>query len=466
MTTAAPRVTAELLARYDRPGPRYTSYPTAVEFHAGFTEADYRERLGAAERRSAEPFSLYAHLPFCEARCLFCGCNVIITRHRDVAAGYLEQLLREIDLLAGELPTRRTISQMHWGGGTPTYYAPEQLERLFAGIARHFQFAPDAELGIEADPRVTTEAHIARLRALGFNRLSMGVQDFAPEVQAAVHRIQGVEQTTALVTRARAEGFLSVNLDLIFGLPHQTLEGFARTLEEVLAIRPDRLAVYSFAFVPWIKGHMRSIPAEALPGPAAKLDLLALAIETLTAAGYRQIGMDHFTLPDDELARAADLGTLYRNFMGYSVQAAPDLVGVGASAIGDVAGAFAQNTKKLSEYGAAVEAGRFPIERGYALSPDDLRRKDVIAQLMCAFRVNIAGFGDRYGVPFTEYFAEELEALRGAEGPMAHGLVELAGDALVLTPLGRPFVRTVAMTFDRYLARRAGGPKPVFSRTV
>jgi oxygen-independent coproporphyrinogen III oxidase len=462
----APRVTAEILGRYDRPGPRYTSYPTAVEFHEGFTESDYKERLAAADRRSAEPLSLYAHLPFCEARCLFCGCNVIITRHREVAAGYLDQLLREIDLLAAELPTRRTVSQMHWGGGTPTYYTPEQLERLFGGIARHFSFTPDADIGIEADPRVTTETQLARLRRLGFNRLSMGVQDFAPEVQEAVHRIQSVEQTAALVARARAEGFLSVNLDLIFGLPRQTLDGFALTLAEVLAIRPDRLAVYSFAYVPWIKGHMKRIPDDALPGAAAKLELLALAIEALTSAGYRQIGMDHFALPDDELARAAERGTLYRNFMGYSVRAAPDLVGVGASAIGDVAGAFSQNTKKLSEYAAAIEAGRLPVERGYALSPDDLVRRDVIAQLMCAFRVDVASFHARHGVPFAEYFADELEALRGEDGPITHGLVALGDDALALTPLGRPFVRTVAMTFDRHLAGRAGGPKPVFSRTV
>lgn len=466
MNDPTPRLTAELLARYDRPGPRYTSYPTAVEFHEGFTEADYRERLAAADRRSAEPLSLYAHLPFCEARCLFCGCNVIITRHREVAAGYLAHLVREIALLSTELPTRRTLSQLHWGGGTPTYYGPEDLERLFGAITRHFSFTEDADIGIEADPRVTTDAHIGRLRALGFNRLSLGVQDFAPDVQAAVHRIQSVEQTSALVARARAEGFLSVNLDLIFGLPHQTADGFARTLEEVLAIRPDRLAVYSFAYVPWIKGHMKRIASDALPSAAAKLDLLALAIERLTSAGYRQIGMDHFALPEDELARAAERGRLHRNFMGYAVRAASDLVGVGASAIGDVAGAFTQNTKKLSAYGAAIDAGRFPVERGYRLSPDDLRRRDVIAQIMCALRVDLTGFGDRYGVSFAEYFEEELDALRREGGPVAHGLVELTADALVLTPLGRPFVRTVAMTFDRYLARRTEGPQPVFSRTV
>jgi oxygen-independent coproporphyrinogen-3 oxidase len=464
--SAVPGETAELLARYDRPGPRYTSYPTAVEFHEGFTEADYRDRLAAADRRSAAPLSLYAHLPFCEARCLFCGCNVVITRHRDVAARYLEDLEREIDLLAGALRTRRTLAQMHWGGGTPTYYTPEQLERLFRAIAQHFTFTPDADIGIEADPRVTTTEHLERLRALGFNRLSLGVQDFAPEVQEAVHRIQSVEQTDALVSHARALGFSSVNLDLIFGLPHQSAAGFAKTLEQVLAIRPDRLAVYSFAYVPWIKGHMKRIDSETLPPAQVKLELLALAIDTLTGAGYRQIGMDHFALPEDDLARAADDGTLYRNFMGYSVRAAPDLVGLGASAIGDVAGAFAQNTKKLSEYAAAVGAGRFPTERGYALSPDDLRRREVITRLMCAFRVEFGAFEERFGVSFAECFAAELDLLQGDDGSVRHGLVELSGEAMALTPLGRAFVRSVCMTFDRYLAHRTAGPAPVFSRTV
>ncbi len=466
MTSPASGTTADLLTRYDRPGPRYTSYPTAVEFHPGFTEIEYRERLAAADRRSSVPFSLYVHLPFCEARCLFCACNVIITRHRGVAARYLDQLLTEIELLAGALPGRRTVAQMHWGGGTPTYYHADELERVFRSITRHFSFTPDADLGIEADPRVTTGEQIARLRALGFNRLSLGVQDFAPAVQEAIHRIQSTAETSALVTRARMEGFASVNLDLIFGLPHQTLEGFGRTLEQVLAIRPDRLAVYSFAYVPWLKGHMKQIPRDTLPAPALKLELLALAIDTLTAAGYRQIGMDHFALPDDDLARAAETGTLYRNFMGYAVRAAPDLLGLGVSAIGEVAGAFAQNARKLSVYGDALEAGRFPTERGYALSPDDLRRQAVISQLMCSFRVDRRAFAEQFKVGFDDCFAVELDALRGAGGPVEHGLLELTDGELILPPRGRPFVRNICMVFDRYLAARAGGPTPVFSRTV
>ena len=467
MTASSPTTTAELLAQYDRPGPRYTSYPTAVEFHPEFTEAGYRERLAMADRRAGEPLSLYVHLPFCQERCLFCACNVIVTPHREVAAGYLDPLLRELELLADALPHRRTLSQLHWGGGTPTYYSPEQLERLFQAIRRHFQFTADPEIGIEADPRVTTGSHLDTLRRLGCNRLSFGVQDFSPEVQSAVHRVQSVSLTRSLVETARAAGFVSVNLDLIYGLPYQTMAGFGRTLEQVLAIRPDRVAVYSFAHVPWIKGHMKRIPEAALPAASLKLELLGLAIERFTRAGYRQIGMDHFAVPEDDLARAAENGTLFRNFMGYSVRAAPDLLGLGVSAIGDVAGAYAQNTKKLSAYAGAVAANRFPIERGYVLSPDDCRRREVITQLMCAFRVSYAAFAERFGESFTDYFGAELQALRGPDGPERHGLLEFEAGGFRLTPRGRPFVRTVCMTFDAHLRRRAGAvPKPAFSRTV
>ncbi len=466
MTTDARSATAELLARYDRPGPRYTSYPTAVEFHEGFTEADYRRHLRLAAARRSDPLSLYVHLPFCEHRCLFCACNVVITRHRDVAARYLDLVLRELSILTGHLGSRRTLSQMHWGGGTPTYYPPGDLETLFRAIAREFEFTPDADLGIEADPRVTSAEHLSRLAALGFNRLSLGVQDFDPEVQETVRRIQGPAETRALVERARADGFVSVNLDLIFGLPHQTVPRFRRTLEQVLEIRPDRLAVYSFAFVPWLHGHMKRLPQEKLPGAEVKLELLAIAIDLLTAAGYRQIGMDHFALPTDSLAQAAETGALHRNFMGYAVQPAPDLVGIGLSAIGDVADAFMQNAKKLSGYQAAVSAGRLPTERGYALTEDDRRRRWVIIRLMGAFRVEGAAFEAAFGIPFAECFPAELAALRGARGPVEDGLLEIDGDTLIVTGRGKAFVRSICMVFDSYLARRTNGPAPVFSRTV
>lgn len=458
--------TVALIKRYDRPGPRYTSYPTAVEFDTRFTEADYRARLAAADSQAEQPLSLYAHLPFCEARCLFCGCNVVITPHRHVAAHYLGNIEAEVDLLADALPRRRSIAQMHWGGGTPTYYSPDQLEQLFRRIARHFTFTPDAEVGIEADPRVTSPEHLARMRALGFNRLSMGVQDFTAEVQQAVHRVQSVEQTAALVSRARAEGYTSINLDLIFGLPYQTLEGFTRTLEEMLVIRPDRVAVYSFAFVPWIRAHMKHLPAESLPGPELKLELLAAAIDAFTRAGYRTIGMDHFAVPEDELSRAIDKRTLHRNFMGYTVQSATDMVALGISGIGDVQGAYAQNLKKLPDYEAAIRAGKFPIERGFALDDDDLLRRHVITQLMCNLYLDMADVERRFGIQFPSYFARELAELTGPGSPQADGLVEVRDDAIVVTERGRLFVRNVSMAFDRYLPARLTSEKPVFSRTV
>ncbi|HEY3215031.1 MAG TPA: oxygen-independent coproporphyrinogen III oxidase [Candidatus Eisenbacteria bacterium] len=459
-------ITAGLLARYDRPGPRYTSYPTAVEFHPGFTESQYRERLAAADAQAVAPLSAYAHLPFCEERCLFCGCNVVITKHRDVAERYLDHLLLEVDLLARHLPRRRLISQMHWGGGTPTYYPAADLGRFFRRWSEHFRFVPDAEVGIEVDPRVTTREQIATLRRLGFNRLSMGVQDFAPEVQEAVHRVQSYEQTRELVECARAEGYGSVNLDLIYGLPYQTLEGFRRTLELVLTIRPERVAVYSFAFVPWIRAHMKHLPTESLPSATLKLELLALTIDSFTAAGYVPIGMDHFALPDDELARATAARALHRNFMGYTVQTAQDMVAVGISGIGDVQGGYVQNVKKLPDYYAALEAGRLPVERGYRLDSDDVVRRHVITQLMCNFHLDVTEVERRFGLSFRDTFAVELAELTGPDSLVADGLIRITPQAIEVTELGRPFVRNACMVFDRYLRRKARAETPVFSRTV
>jgi len=458
--------TARLLAHYDQPGPRYTSYPTAVEFHEGFGDTEYRERLAAADAHANEPLSLYAHLPFCEERCLYCGCNIVVTRHRGVAAAYLEQLLLELELLARHLPHRRTLSQMHWGGGTPTYYAAADLERLFNAIAQRFEFTLDAEIGIEVDPRVTSAEQIRSLRRLGFNRLSMGVQDFDPRVQDAVHRVQSYELTAELLREARDAGFRSVNLDLIYGLPYQVPERFERTLEQVLTLRPERVAVYSFAFVPWIKPHMNHIPAEALPAPETKLALLAQAIDAFTRAGYRAIGMDHWALPDDDLALAMADGSLHRNFMGYTVQSARDMVALGISGIGDVQGAFAQNTKKLPQYAAALADGRFPIDRGYALDADDLLRRHVITRLMCDSRLDMRDVERRFDISFPDAFATELEELTGSGPYRTDGLLTLTADAIELTPLGRMFVRNVCMVFDHHLRRKVAPTSPVFSRTV
>ncbi len=458
--------TIALLERYDRPGPRYTSYPTAVEFHDGVGDLQYRQRLARVNADAGQPLSAYVHLPFCEERCAFCGCNVVITRHRDVAARYLDALDQEIELLTAALPNRRRIAQMHWGGGTPTYYDADQLERVFARLHRDFTFTPDAELGIEIDPRVTSAAQLRRLRGLGFNRLSMGVQDFSPQVQLAINREQSYELTAALMAEARAAGFASINIDLIYGLPFQTVDSFAQTLEQTLTLKPDRVAAYSFAFVPWMGAHMNSLATEALPSARLKLELLALTIEAFVRAGYRQIGMDHFALPSDDLGRAVEQGSLHRNFMGYTVQKTADMVAVGVSGIGEVHGAFVQNTKKLNEYYAAVGSGRFAVARGYELSPDDLLRRHVIAALMCNFRLDIAQVEADFAIDFGSYFADELSELTATQSAATDGLVAVSSESIEVTPVGRLFVRNVCMVFDRYLRARTAGVKPVFSRTV
>jgi oxygen-independent coproporphyrinogen-3 oxidase len=464
MATTADRDLPALIDRYDRPGPRYTSYPTAVEFNSGFGPEAYEARLAEAARRPGEPLSLYVHVPFCEARCAYCGCAVIATRNRQVAATYLEYLGREIAALAAALGRRRRVVQYHWGGGTPTYLIPEQIEALDRLVRRHFEIPADAEQAIEIDPRVTTREQLALLRALGFNRLSFGVQDFSEPVQAAIQRHQPEAETRALFEFARRTGFRSINFDLVYGLPRQTESSFQRTLSSVAAMRPDRIAVYSYAHVPWLRPHQKAIDPLDLPDGGTKRALLGSAIETFTTAGYEPIGMDHFALPDDELAAAAREGRLHRNFMGYTTRCAADSVAAGVSAIGDVGGAFAQNHKSLARYYEALDAGRFPIERGYALNDDDRLRRDVIAELMCNFRLDFAGVRARFGVEPVDYFARELDALAAPDGPVADGLLDVGPHALTVTPMGRLFVRNICMTFDRFLAAHEG--RPTFSRTI
>ncbi len=456
-------VTRDLLRKYDRPGPRYTSYPTAVEFHSGFDASAYRVHLASAARDHDSPLSLYLHLPFCEQRCTFCGCMVVITRKRDVAARYLDYLKRELAMLADALAGRRRVVQYHWGGGTPTYLSTAQMADLHQTVATHFDIDPGGEAAVEVDPRVTTLEQLDLLRRLGFNRLSMGVQDFTPAVQAAVNRVQSVEATRVLFDHARALGFDSINVDLIYGLPLQTRETFAATVEAVLSMRPDRVAVYSFALVPWMRAHQKSLPMGDLPGPDLKIELFVEAMQRFLAAGYRQIGMDHFAVPEDDLAKASEAGRLHRNFMGYTTRPAADMVGAGVSAIGDVGGAFAQNVKPLSAYYAALDAGQFPIERGYRLDADDRLRRFVITELMCNFRVRQADVSERFGVALPGYFAVELDEL--ARGPAADGFVRITSDGLDVTSTGRLFVRNIAMHFDRYLRRKANAA-PVFSRTI
>lgn len=466
MTTGsvAARDVAELIERYDRPGPRYTSYPTAVEFHTGFDAAEHSTGLAAAAANTDAPLSLYVHVPFCESRCAYCGCAVIATRKREVAAIYLEYLERELTMLAAALGGRRRVVQYHWGGGTPTYLSPRQIARLDAVVQRHFDVATDAERAIEIDPRVTTREQITLLRRVGFNRLSFGVQDFTETVQEAIQRHQSEAETRDLYWAAREAGFESLNVDLVYGLPRQTVSSFTQTLERVIDMLPDRIAVYSYAHVPWLRPNQKAIDPLDLPNAFAKRQLLATAIDKLTLAGYDAIGMDHFALPGDELAVAARERRLHRNFMGYTTRSAPDCVAVGVSAISDVAGAFSQNHKSLARYYEAIDAGRFPVERGYALTPDDQIRRFTIAELMCNFRLDRADVRDRFGVDLAEYFAEELDALRAADGPVADGLLEIAPGGLTVTARGRWFVRNICMAFDRYLASHQG--RPVFSRTT
>lgn len=452
----------ERVRRLDRPGPRYTSYPTANEFTDAFGEADYRAALARAAQTPEAPLALYTHLPFCAERCLYCACNVVITPHVAVAEAYLERLYREIDAVAPLLGDRRDVAQFHLGGGTPTYYDPEVLAELFGRFRRHFRLTPDAEVALEVDPRVTSVEHIERLGELGFNRLSLGVQDFDPDVQRTIGRIQSVEGTVELMDVARRLGFRSTNLDLIYGLPYQTPASLARTLAQVLELRPDRLAVYSFAFLPKSQVHQRALPEEGIPRGEAKLALLELTRDTLLAAGYVDVGMDHFALPTDELVLAQQDGRLWRNFMGYTTARAPDMIGFGMSAIGEVGGAYVQNEKKLNRYEDVVDAGDLPVARGFRLGDDDRLRQHLIREWMCHFGVDKRELEALYHIDFDHYFASELEALEPLE---REGLVRILPDRLEAGELGRLLPRNVAMVFDRYLQARAGGPSP-FSRTV
>ena len=454
---------AALIERFDRPGPRYTSYPTAVDFHDGIEESLYKQHLRAANQNADAPLSLYVHLPFCEERCLFCACNVIISPDKGKALGYLDLLEREIDMVVAELPDRRKVSQLHLGGGTPTYQSPDQLRRLLRKLEQHFEFVDGAELAVEVDPRVTTREHLEALAEHGFNRISLGVQDLTLEVQEVIHRIQSEEMTRALVDNARELGFRGVNVDLIYGLPNQTVENFERTVQAVIDMGADRAAVYSFAFVPWIKGHQKMMEAAVLPPPEQKVALFAAARERFLTAGFEPIGMDHFARPTDELAKALQTGTLRRNFQGYAVIPAPDVIGLGISAIGDVGGLYAQNAKKLSRYSELVEAGHLAVERGVEMDRDDTIRRAVIHDLMCNFRVDIPKHESAFGIDFQQYFEPDLELLQPL---VTDGLAKVSADGIEATPIGELFVRNLALCFDRRLREAKPKDGPTFSRTV
>lgn len=448
-------ISAEQLSALDVQGPRYTSYPTVADWTETFDERRHVERLHAArDAGAAEPLSLYVHIPFCRQRCTFCGCNVVVAQDSARADEYLDHLIREMELVAAALGERRTLSQIHWGGGTPTFLSEAQIARLYGKIVEYFTPLSDAEIAIEIDPVETSLEQIRLLAKLGFNRMSLGVQDFDPSVQEAIARVQTVEETKKVLDEARAAGFASVSFDLIYGLPRQTIDSWKKTIAEVIALRPDRVAMYSFAFVPQVRPHQRRLPIAELPRATDKLELFRAAFEAFTAAGYVQIGMDHFALPEDELARARGEGRLGRNFQGYTVKSASDVIAFGVSAISDLQGAYAQNVQALRQYYARIDEGRLATERGIALDADDRRRRDLIRELMCNFSADLGSDG-------ASYYAQELVRLREKE---EQGLVRRCGSKLELTELGQVFARNVAMIFDARLAAHAGEAR--FSRTV
>ncbi len=443
--------TPQALLRYDQAGPRYTSYPTADRFVEAFGEDDYRAAL---MRRSGTafgkliPLSLYVHIPFCESLCYYCACNKIITKHHDRAKAYLDYLSREVALHTAVLGKRQKVSQLHLGGGSPTFLNADELRALMGMLRENFEIQPGAELSIEIDPRTIAPEMLDTLHALGFNRLSLGVQDYEPQVQQAVHRVQSPELVQTLLDAARARGFESVNFDLIYGLPKQTLASFERTIAQVIAQRPDRIAVYAYAHLPVRFKPQRRINAQDLPPPADKLQMLIAAQHRLLAAGYDYIGMDHFALPEDELAVAQRMGHLHRNFQGYSTQPDCDLLALGVSSIGRMGATYHQNAKTLDEYYDALDHGRFPVVRGLALTRDDLVRRAVIMALMCQGQVLFEEINQSYLIDFQRHFARELEALMELEDD---GLVSTDAQGVSVTAKGRFLVRAIAMVFDRYL---------------
>lgn len=442
-------VTPELIRRYDRPCPRYTSYPTADRFHEGFDARDAAAALARTDSADASaPLSLYVHLPFCAKLCTYCGCTVVVSKDEDKKRSYLDRVLLEVDLAASQLTRGRPVKEIHLGGGTPNSYPPEELARLLAHLEERFEVAPDAEISIEIDPRHANERLAFELADIGFGRLSMGVQDFEPRVQEAIGRIQTYGRTAAAIGAARAAGFRSVNLDLVYGLPLQTRDSFARTVEQTLALAPDRIALFSFAYVPDVRPQQKKIPRAALPPAGEKLAMFCDARAALIEAGYVAIGMDHFARPDDPLAIAERVGTLHRNFQGYTVLRGADLLGFGMSAISDAGGAYWQNAKKLVRYDEAVDRGRLPVERGFALSRDDEARRYIIRELMCSFRVRDADVRARYGVSLEADLVPEMDRISDRE---IEGLAVRTADGIEVTELGRLFVRVVASAFDRYL---------------
>ncbi len=451
--TSATPLDLDLIRKYSIPGPRYTSYPTANQFTTELAPLALEQAISDDNRPGAGPVSLYFHLPFCETRCWFCGCNTVITKRSSAAGEYLDDLEREMRLTAPRLNRSRFVTQIHLGGGTPTFFPPDELRRLGALVREHFTLAPEVEFSVEVDPRRLTEDHVRALRDIGVNRASLGVQDTNPSVQLAIHRVQPQSLNVQAFAWLRAHGFASINVDLIYGLPLQTPETFKRTIDDVLTLGPDRLSVFSYAHVPWIKPAQKIFEdREQLPGPEEKLAMFVVAHEKLTAAGFIDIGLDHFARPDDSLALAQRAGTLHRNFQGYSTQSDASLYSFGISSISSTPDSYRQNHKTLPEWRAALDANQLPIERGLRLTAEDQRRRTIIMRLMCDRRLDFAALSKMIGIDFATSYATELASL---DDLRADGIVTLSPGKLEVTTIGAPLLRVVAMRFDAHFIAAA-----------
>ncbi|MBE9504919.1 MAG: oxygen-independent coproporphyrinogen III oxidase [Proteobacteria bacterium] len=456
------KIDVNILKKYAKAGPRYTSYPTAPNFSDDFKSKEYARIIKETNDAENPPdLSLYFHLPFCRSVCYFCGCNVIFTKRKELADEYIDYLEKEIKMVAAMQKPGRKVSQLHWGGGTPTFLTTDQMRRVQGIIKEHFEFAPDIEAGVEIDPREASDEHISTLRELGFNRISMGIQDFDPKVQEAVHRIQTEELSRHVIDKCREENFDSINIDLIYGLPFQSVKSFEKTVDKIIEINPDRMAVFNFAYVPWLKSVQKMIREEDLPSGEEKFDILKMVIEKFSSAGYVYIGMDHFAKPDDELFVAQRNKTLYRNFQGYTTKAGCDLYGMGVTSISQVGNSYVQNEKELPDYYQAIEEGRLPTERGYELNDDDLLRRSVITRIMCDFELNFVDVEKEFNIDFKKHFALEFAELQ----PMTEdNLLSISEDRIVVSDLGRILIRNIAMVFDIYL--RKSEKEMRFSKTV
>lgn len=450
----------ELINRYDKAGPRYTSYPTALEFHDQFNEDDYRRHIMLSNKKGG-PLSLYFHIPFCDTVCFYCACNKIITKNRQHAVPYLQNMHKEIAMLGALFDKERVVDQLHWGGGTPTFLSFQQMKELMEVTRQHFTLRDDdsAEYSIEIDPREASVETIVQLRELGFNRLSLGVQDFDPAVQKAVNRIQTEEQTFSILEAARQQGFRSTNIDLIYGLPLQTVTSYSKTLDKVLSVKPERLSVFNYAHLPGMFKVQRQINEAEMPSSEEKLDILQMVTQRLLQEGYIYIGMDHFAKPDDELAIAQREGKLHRNFQGYSTHSECDMVGFGMTSIGRVGDAYVQNVKELVSYNEQLTQGRLPIFKGLELNSDDKLRQAIITQLICHFELDYAAIEQAYGIVFADYFTQQLEQLKVME---QDGLLQMTDQGVYVKAAGRLLIRNICMVFDRYLGQK----KKQFSKVI